>query len=257
VEHWTDKQKVGRTVVAKSKTAQRGKNPGAKGLHGRPAQRARAIEARKKAEAEERRRRLRSSLIFGTVLVVAVGLIAFGVWRGTRPTPVKLPTAGVATGVTAPPWPAPADPTSGITLAGLRSASTETLVHHFHAHLDIKADGNAVAIPANVGLSANTVSEMHTHSPDGIIHIEAPDKTRRYVLGQFFAEWGIKLDATHLGGFTDGNGKTLVAYINGKQFTGNPAQIELKEHREIALVFGTADQQKNPPSSFDFAAHKV
>jgi hypothetical protein len=258
-------QLVGRSVVAKSKTAQRGKQSGAKGLHGRPAQRARAIEARQAAEAEERRRRIRSGLIFGTILVVALGAIAFGVGTSlSKKNDKPLPTAAVASGATAatmPPWAAPVDPVPGIELANLRSATTEAFAEHFHAHLDIKADGKAVAVPANLGLGAaqtgNVVSELHTHDALGIIHIEAPDKTRRYVLGQLFAEWGIRLDATHVGGFTAGAGKTLVGYIDGKKFDGNPAQIELKEHRQIALIFGTAEEQKDPPATFDWAAHKV
>lgn len=252
--------------MAKSKTAQRGRQPGGGkgGQHGRPAQRARAIEARKAAEAADRRRRIRSGLIFGTILLVAVAAIVGGVWYSLSKDGRKLPTAVAAAGTTAPPWPAPAGQQvlAGIQAANLRYNATETFGEHYHAHLDIIANGTPVAVPAGIGNSNATtgpvIAEIHNH-PDvpGILHIEAPDKTRRYVLGQFFVEWGIKLDATHLGSFTDGNGKTLVAYVNGKKFTGNPAQIELLEHREIALVFGTPDQQKNPPSTFDWAANKV
>lgn len=40
--------------------------------------------------------------------------------------------------------------------------------------------------------------------------------------------------------------------MKGKRFRGDPAQIELLSHREIALVYGTAAQHKNPPSTYTF-----
>jgi hypothetical protein len=245
--------------VAKSKTAQRGRQPGGgkSGQHGRTAQRARAIEAREQAEATERRRRLRSGLIFGTILVLALGAIGGGVAWSLGKDDRKLPVAVVADGVQAPPWTPPTDPSASIAQAGLRSAQGETLGGtHVHSHLDIVANGKKVDLPALIGIGSGPtgqlIAELHTHSPDGIIHVEAPDRTRRYVLGQLFTELGVKLDATHLGSFTAGDGKTLVGYVDGKKVDGDPARIELKNHRQIALIFGTADQQQNPPATFDF-----
>src|SRR5690349_2214049 len=128
-----------------------------------------------------------------------------------------------------PPWPAPAHPLAAAAVAGLRSNTMEGTVVHYHAHLDILVDGKPVVVPGNLGIdtTAGQLAEVHTHDATGVIHIEAPDKGHRYVLGQVCAEWDVRLDATHLGGLVAGNGKTLQAYVGGKPVSGNPARIEL------------------------------
>jgi hypothetical protein len=85
-----------------------------------------------------------------------------------------------------------------------------------------------------------------------VLHIEAPDKTHTYVLGQLFAEWDVRLDATHIGSLTAGHGKQLTAYVNGKRVSGNPADIRLTRHEEIALVYGAPGAKVTVPKSFDF-----
>lgn len=110
-------------------------------------------------------------------------------------------------------------------------------------------------MPANLGidLRAGVLSELHTHDTSGVLHVEAPDTGRRYLLGQLFSEWNVRLDAAHLGGLTAGTARTLTAYVDGKQVTGEPARIELRAHREIALVFGGAGA-KGVPSRYTFPA---
>jgi len=41
-------------------------------------------------------------------------------------------------------------------------------------------------------------------------------------------------------------------YVNGKAVDGDPATVVLHAHDEIAVVYGTAAQQQNPPSSYTF-----
>ncbi len=109
-------------------------------------------------------------------------------------------------------------------------------------------------MPAGIGIASSTISELHTHQPDGVIHIEAPDNTRTYTLKQLFGEWDVALSADRIGGLVAGNGKTLTAYVDGKQVTGNPADIELVAHREIALVYGSPNATGNIPSKYAFPA---
>jgi len=124
----------------------------------------------------------------------------------------------------------------------------EGLVLHFHAHLDIFVNGKKVAVPALIGINpgAGYLTELHTHDARGVIHVEA-QKERDFTLGQILAEWGVFLDSRCIGAYCDGLGW----YVNGKPQTGNPAQLVLKSHQEIAIVVGKPP--KTIPETFDFA----
>lgn len=126
-------------------------------------------------------------------------------------------------------------------------AGHEGLVEHFHAHLDVYVDGKKVAVPELVGINvgANYLTELHTHDARGVIHVEA-QKARDFTLGQFFAEWGIYLDSNCAGAYCNG----LKWYLDGKLQTGNPADLVLKSHQEIAIVVGKPPAKI--PSSYKF-----
>jgi hypothetical protein len=123
------------------------------------------------------------------------------------------------------------------------------LVEHFHAHIDVFANGKRVTVPRWIGINpgAGYLTELHTHDASGVIHIEA-QKARDFTLGQFIAEWGVFLNQRCLGAYCDG----LKWYVDGKQQTGNPAGLVLKSHQEIALVLGKPP--KTIPSSYKFPA---
>ena len=120
------------------------------------------------------------------------------------------------------------------------------LVQHFHAHLDIFVNGKKVKVPAYVGinLGAGYLTELHTHDARGVIHIES-QKPENFKLGQFFAEWAVFLNAHQVGGY-----KGLKWYLDGKPQTGNPQNLLLKPHQEIAIVVGKPPAKI--PSSYKF-----
>lgn len=187
------------------------------------------------------------------VLAVIAGITGV-LLIATQPRVVALPTPAAATGTGMPPWAAPADPAPGIRAAGVASAPMTGGGAHFHSHIDIRVNGRSVPVAANIGIDPKTgaMSELHTHDTSGLVHVESGAKDDRYVLGQLFTEWGVRLDATHLGGLTAGGGRTLVAYVDGKRYRGDPARIELLGRRDIALLYGTAARQQNPPASYKF-----
>jgi hypothetical protein len=87
---------------------------------------------------------------------------------------------------------------------------------------------------------------LHTHSADGIIHIESPVK-RVYTLGNLFDIWGEPLDRDHLGSAQG----PVTALFNGRLFTGQPRQIPLLAHAQIQLEVGrplVAPEQMTFPS---------
>jgi hypothetical protein len=82
---------------------------------------------------------------------------------------------------------------------------------------------------------------LHTHSASGIIHIEA-DRRGTYTLGQFFDEWGVRLDARCVGAYCG----SLHVFVDGRRRAGDPRRIVLTNHQEIALVAGRG----RPPSRY-------
>jgi len=77
---------------------------------------------------------------------------------------------------------------------------------HIHPHLEININGEAVVVPADIGITNTCMHPIHTHDTTGTIHIESPVQ-RDFTLGDFFAVWDkpfskdqildFKADATH------------------------------------------------------------
>lgn len=229
-------------------------------------------ERRQRAEADRRaakERRTRSRLIRLGVGVVLAGIV-FAVLQLTRATspgtpallaPTSSPTIdpsilpGIQDGNV--PWAAGNDPTNlkaRLQAIGLPALGTEGQVLHIHQHLEIFVNGQSVPVPTDIGVppDGSFISPVHTHSPDGIIHVESPTH-RDFTLGQFFDVWGVKFTSTCIGGYCNSGGATVAVYANGHKVAGDPGRILLASHEEIVVTYGTASQLPNPmPSSFTF-----
>jgi hypothetical protein len=171
-----------------------------------------------------------------------------------------LPTKPVALTTAKPPWAPPLltapDKTGDyVTAAGL-PCSEEMLQVHYHAHLDINVDGQAVVVPQYVGYVAEGnevagLAPLHTHDNVGIIHIEN-SVPAIFVLEQLFIEWGVKFTPTCLGPYCSGHGKELAMFVNGSRYTGDPTKLVLKAHQEIAIEYGDKGKLPKPPASYAF-----
>jgi hypothetical protein len=183
-----------------------------------------------------------------TVIVVAIILAACSAAQ-----PLKQPS-----------WPAPPKPMALAAQAGLEPTQQEHLDTHTHSHLDVFVDGEALVVPAGIGVDiqaptgidkrktldgtateyyvtlcfAPCLSPLHTHDPSGVIHTESKDPDQQpYTLAQFFTEWGVRLDDQCIGEFCKSDTSIAINH-DGKKYDGNPAEIELKTHLEIAIVIG-------------------
>ncbi len=127
----------------------------------------------------------------------------------------------------------------GLNVDGIECQGMEGAVEHIHTHLQIFNRGRAVQIPAQVGIpqGGSCLYWVHTHTPDGIIHIESP-VTRTFTLGQFFDIWGEPLSRTQAASARAAHGKTLRVTVNGKTWTGDPAKIPLRDREEIVIQSG-------------------
>jgi hypothetical protein len=122
----------------------------------------------------------------------------------------------------------------------------EGTAQHFHPHLDLIDDGQAIPVPGGIGIEGydptstggSAYSPLHTHQDDGVIHVESADQTATYTLGQFFDVWEVPLSENQLGGLTTDSSDVLCAYVNGELFSGDPATIQLEPAQEIELYYG-------------------
>ena len=162
-------------------------------------------------------------------------------------------------------WPAPPNPLELTVAAGLEPAPKEFGTHHVHAHLDVFVDGEAILVPAGIGIniedpevgrfdepdgsvsygdielcSAACISPLHTHFETGIIHTES-ERPEPNTLGQFFTEWGVALDDSCVGEYC--NADSIAIYVNGEPFSGDPRAIELTDGKQIAVVIGTPPEE--------------
>jgi hypothetical protein len=129
---------------------------------------------------------------------------------------------------------------------GISCDTAEKVAFHIHAHLAIFADGQPVTVPYGIGIGQpwqiQQSSEgpfvvggscfywLHTHTQDGVIHIESPVQ-RAFTLGDFFAIWHQPLSASQV---ATAQGP-VIAYVNGERTAGDPNTIALEAHGLIQL----------------------
>ncbi|MEA2555022.1 MAG: hypothetical protein QOI60_353 [Actinomycetota bacterium] len=231
-------------------------------------------ERKQRAEAERRAakaRRKRSLLIrLGAGVIFAIGVYTIlQLFRHTSPhtpptfAPSSSPTVdpsilpGIQDGNA--PWTAGNDDANlkaRLTATGIGALPEEGSVLHIHQHLDVFVNGNPVVVPESIGIPADAsfISPIHTHTPDGIIHVESPTR-RDFTLGQFFDVWGVKFTSTCIGGYCNSGDATVSVYVNGFKVTEDPGRVLLTSHAEIVVAYGTPPQLPDPiPSSHTFSA---
>jgi hypothetical protein len=238
----------------------------AKGSRNR--QQARAKLAQMRALEARRRRRRHWLTAAGAVVVAAAATVGttLAVTGGDSGPPglklVSLSTLGTleaapspgpsgSEGVPVPsaaPLASTATSASGQVVDGISCQTSEQTLFHIHAHLTIFVNGMPRQVPAAIGIpgaqaqstrsgpfiaSGTCFYWLHTHAPDGIIHIESPVQ-RTYTLGDFFDEWGQPLGPGQVG---PARGPVTALY-NGQVYRGNPRAIPLTAHAQIQLEVG-------------------
>jgi hypothetical protein len=142
---------------------------------------------------------------------------------------------------------------------GIPCETSERVLFHVHAHLAIYVNGQAQTVPYGIGIGqpwriqqsiegpfvagGSCFYWLHTHTQDGVVHIESPEQ-RTFTLGDFFAIWGQPLSSTQVGNAQG----PVIAYVNGQPTSGDPSLIPLEAHELIQLDVG-ADVPLQP---FDF-----
>ncbi|HEY1074322.1 MAG TPA: hypothetical protein VGE59_01310 [Patescibacteria group bacterium] len=106
---------------------------------------------------------------------------------------------------------------------------------HIHPELEIRLEGQTVALPANIGVTSSCMHPLHTHDDSGKVHVEYPQK-RDFQLGDFFAVWNQpfskseildkKVDETH----------TLTVTVDGA-LNEEYEKLVLKDGQKIVIDY--------------------
>jgi hypothetical protein len=150
--------------------------------------------------------------------------------------------------------------TGTATIDGL-ACGGNTVLTHYHVHMDIFVNGHQYAIPAGTGIFHPTVVEApyfveasssgctypnHVHALMGMIHIESPLANAVLTVGDFLDVWNQKLST---GGFGSYTGTTR--WFDTDETTGNagthpvteltgsdPHTVNMTDHHDYTIEVG-------------------
>lgn len=138
-------------------------------------------------------------------------------------------------------------------ISGLSCDGAEQNGYHIHVHFRIYINGKELTIPTGIGIPTDNTCFywMHTHSDDGIIHIEAPQKLHNLALDDFMALWQQGFARLNFPSeMTQSSGWQI--FVNGKPFNGvvtSPlyTEVTLQSHDAITMEYGSPNP---PPDTF-------
>jgi len=208
----------------------------------------RAAAAQAKRQAARTAMRRYVAIIGIPVVLVLIGAAVFV----SRVVPRTHTATATAANVAA----APGAPfVAGAPIDGVQCGATEGQTQHVHQHFDVVINGQDFTPPQYVGIFADKTSSpntpclywSHTHSTDGVIHVESPAKDT-VVLGAFLDIWSVSpVDRTLLNRIQANPPDRVI--LDGKPYTGDYRAIPLLSHSLITLEYGSPDVPQRP---FDF-----
>ncbi|MHB8453056.1 MAG: hypothetical protein ACYDAQ_21770, partial [Mycobacteriales bacterium] len=161
--------------------AKRGGQQGAPAGRGQQGRRERLAELQRAQAARERRTRLLLALPVVVVLGVLVGVLVVLGGNSPRKAPLTANPQLLASTSTA---------ATGQPVDGISCSASEQVLFHIHAHLAVYVNGVDKLIPYGIGIvpplgiqqsggapfvvSGKCFYWLHSHTQDGIIHIESP-----------------------------------------------------------------------------------
>lgn len=198
------------------------------------------------AQARAAQARRARFAVAGALALIAAAVVALAVSQSRSNGPEGAPAAssgGLLTG--SPPWPAQK---AGLAerVAGLGFPPVGDESYHAHALLSVYRDGEQVPVPADLGYDERGAhSSLHTHTADGVIHMEADDPYP-YTLAHVMTTWGVAFDQDTLGGDTASGKNEVHVYLDGEAATPD---VELADGDNVVIAYGTADSfPKLPPA---------
>lgn len=105
----------------------------------------------------------------------------------------------------------------------------QNLAFHVHPKMKISVDGVNETIPANIGINAGCMSEIHTHDATGEIHVESinGDRLKEMSLADLYKVWGTSPER---------DGYNLEIYLNG-ELKNSVVEIPIIDHSQIEMKY--------------------
>jgi hypothetical protein len=128
----------------------------------------------------------------------------------------------------------------GLPIDGISCDREEGAVEHIHTWIALYDHAHSVVVPPEIGIPQGgaCLYWIHTHSADGMVHIESPVR-RNFALGEFFDIWGPGLSWTQAAAVTAPRGHRLSIWIDGQAWHGHdPRSIPLRDHETIVIQNG-------------------
>ncbi|MEP6758875.1 MAG: hypothetical protein ABJB55_06750 [Actinomycetota bacterium] len=216
------------------------------------------IEREQIQRKQSSRKRNRTMMLIGGLLLVAavIGVVVLLGGNDNGPTDasplppgVTLPDPATLPGImqTPPPWSNNIDQLpERLALLSLPQLNDQAGALHHHTRLWVYVDGHPVEVPANIGLSQQAASPLHTHDTAGVVHVESADPNFEPVLGQFMDVWGLYFTQTCLGDGCSSGDRQLRIFLDGQPYTGDPTLLPLTDQAAVVVTMGTNAQLPNP-----------
>jgi hypothetical protein len=85
---------------------------------------------------------------------------------------------------------------------------------HIHPQLSILVNGGHIAIPANIGITADCMRPVHTHDASSQLHVEWTSK-RDFTLGDFFRVWDKTFSKNQIFDYKANDTHAVTLTVNG------------------------------------------
>ncbi|CAN5194511.1 hypothetical protein BH24ACT12_BH24ACT12_14390 [soil metagenome] len=175
---------------------------------------------------------------FATAVLLSAGC-AGDTSSSSQPPPGDETSAGTDAADGQPSWALPTDVADRVRAAGL-DLGPMGMAEHYHPQLNIVIRGQQVPVPAGIGIDPVTgaMSALHTHTPDGVIHVEADVAGERFTLGQLFTQWDVELTEAQVGDVKARDEEGVAVDVNGQTYEGDPTDVPLQAEQTITVSLG-------------------
>ncbi len=109
------------------------------------------------------------------------------------------------------------------------------VIYHIHPEIDIEILGERRTVPAEIGIENFGMRVIHTHTTDGIIHVESP-VVQEFHLKHFFIIWGKNFNSTCIFDYCVDEDHTLTFTVN-EQPNSEYENLPLRDKDRIKIAY--------------------